>query len=147
MDSFLSQMPKLGQRKDKRLGRGYGSGKGAKSTKGTTRHQKSRENIPLWFEGGQNRMIKKYPLLRGKGKNKSVQQKYLIINLYDLEKIEGEKEISIETLIKHNIVTDKAFKLGVKLLGTGEVTKAIHVKLPASKTAKAKIEKAGGQVV
>lgn len=67
---FLSNLPKIVTKKKKRLGRGLGSGKGAKSGRGTTRHQKARESIPLHFEGGQARIVKKYPLLRGKGKNK-----------------------------------------------------------------------------
>ncbi len=71
MENFLSQLPKIVARHKKRLGRGLGSGKGAKSGRGTTRHQKARENIPLHFEGGQGRLVKRFPLLRGKGKNKS----------------------------------------------------------------------------
>lgn len=70
MENFLSNLPKIVDKKKKRLGRGLGSGKGAKSGRGTTRHQKAREDIPLHFEGGQGRMVKKFPLLRGKGKNK-----------------------------------------------------------------------------
>lgn len=70
MNTFLSDLPKIVDRTKKRLGRGLGSGKGAKSGRGTTRHQKAREDIPLHFEGGQGRMVKKYPLLRGKGRNK-----------------------------------------------------------------------------
>ena len=70
MKSILSNLPKIVSKKKKRLGRGLGSGKGAKSGRGTTRHQKARESIPLHFEGGQGRMVKKFPLLRGKGRNK-----------------------------------------------------------------------------
>ncbi len=70
MRSLLSNLPKIVTKKKKRLGRGLGSGKGAKSGRGTTRHQKARETIPLHFEGGQGRIIKKFPLLRGKGRNK-----------------------------------------------------------------------------
>ena len=70
MNNILSHLPKIITKKKKRLGRGLGSGKGAKSGRGTTRHQKARESIPLHFEGGQGRMVKKFPLLRGKGRNK-----------------------------------------------------------------------------
>jgi len=70
MKNFLSHLPKIIKNKKKRLGRGLGSGKGSKSGRGTTRHQKARESIPLHFEGGQGRIVKKFPLLRGKGKNK-----------------------------------------------------------------------------
>lgn len=72
MTNFLSSLPKIVDGRKKRLGRGLGSGKGAKSGRGTTRHQKAREGIPLHFEGGQGRMVKRFPLLRGKGKNKSI---------------------------------------------------------------------------
>lgn len=71
MLNFLSNLPKITDKKKKRLGRGLGSGKGAKSGRGITRHQKAREDIPLHFEGGQGRLVKRFPLLRGKGKNKS----------------------------------------------------------------------------
>lgn len=70
MQNILSHLPKIVTRRKKRLGRGLGSGKGSKSGRGTTRHQKARESIPLHFEGGQARMVKKFPLLRGKGRNK-----------------------------------------------------------------------------
>lgn len=69
MKSFLSNLPKIVSRKKKRLGRGLGSGKGAKSGRGTTRHQKARESIADYFEGGQGRMVKRFPYLRGKGRN------------------------------------------------------------------------------
>ncbi|HLC94297.1 MAG TPA: hypothetical protein VJH96_01915 [Patescibacteria group bacterium] len=68
----LSTLPKIIEKGKKRVGRGLGSGRGAKSGRGTTRHQRARESIPLFFEGGQNRLVKKFPLVRGKGKNKSV---------------------------------------------------------------------------
>ena len=66
---YLHQLPQIVARSKKRVGRGLGSGVGAKSGRGTTRHQRAREKIPLSFEGGQNRLVKKFPLLRGKAKN------------------------------------------------------------------------------
>ncbi|MCS7092945.1 MAG: hypothetical protein NZL96_00710 [Patescibacteria group bacterium] len=70
MSTFFSQLPKIVGKRKKRVGRGLGSGKGAKSGRGTTRNQKAREDIPLHFEGGQGRIVKRFPLLRGKGRNK-----------------------------------------------------------------------------
>ncbi len=58
--NFLSKLPKTAGADKKRLGRGWGSGQGAKSGRGTTRHQGSRENIPLHFEGGQGKLTKKF---------------------------------------------------------------------------------------
>ena len=75
MTNLLSKLPKIVVKRKKRVGRGYGSGVGAKSGRGTTRHQAARENIPIHFEGGQNRLVKRMPLLRGKGKNKSIVRK------------------------------------------------------------------------
>ena len=73
--SFLSNLSKIIKKTKKRIGRGLGSGRGAKSGRGTTRHQKARESIPLFFEGGQGRIIKRFPLLRGKGRNKPKKSK------------------------------------------------------------------------
>jgi len=50
MKNFLSNLPQIVFGKNKRKGRGLGSGKGSKSGRGTTRHQKAREDIPLHFE-------------------------------------------------------------------------------------------------
>lgn len=72
---FLSELPKIVEKQKKRVGRGYGSGKGAKSGRGTTRHQAARENIRANYEGGQNPLTKKFPMLRGKGKNKSIKNR------------------------------------------------------------------------
>lgn len=84
MIDFLSNLPKIITRRKKRLGRGLGSGRGSKSGRGTTRHQKAREKIPLHFEGGQGRMVKRFPLLRGKGKNKSkISEKLKKIKFYE----------------------------------------------------------------
>ena len=76
----IHTLPKIKMQSRKRLGRGTGSGLGAKSTRGTKRHQHAKEKIPLFFEGGQNKLTKKLPLLRGKGKNKSYFKKPLIIH-------------------------------------------------------------------
>ncbi len=143
----LTNLPKIVGKRKKRVGRGAGSGVGAKSTRGTKRHQKAREKIKIWFEGGQNRMIKKFPLLRGKARNKSVAFKPQILNLDDLAKIPSGAEVDLETLMKHDIVSETAIKTGVKVLSAGTLPHPLIVKIPASANARKKIEAVGGKVV
>ena len=143
----LTSLPKIVHKKKKRLGRGLGSGKGAKSGRGTTRHQKAREKIKLWFEGGQNRSTKKYPLLRGRGKNKSTKPKPLLIKLESLNQLPVNSEVTLETLIGCRLIDSQAKKTGVKILAGGELKKSLIIKLPISKTAKLKVEQAGGKIL
>ena len=144
MNDFLSNLPKIIERKGKRLGRGLGSGKGSKSGRGTTRHQKARESIPLHFEGGQARMVKKFPLLRGKARNKSVQTKPIIINLNHLNQFDNDSVVSIESLLKKKIISE--IKTPVKVLCRGKLEKKLIVSLSVSANVKIAIEKNGGKV-
>lgn len=142
----LSNLPKVVDTRKKRVGRGHGTGKGAKSGRGTTRHQAARTTIPLAFEGGQNKMVKRFPLLRGKGRNKSIQQKPALINLDHLEMFTAGSVVNTESLIQEGIITVRQADQGVKVLSTGSLTKSLTVMLPVSKTAKSHIERAGGKV-
>lgn len=146
MSNFLSNLPKVNKSKKRRLGRGLGSGKGSKSGRGTTRHQKARESVPLHFEGGQGRIVKKFPLLRGKGKNNSIVKKSFVINIEALNKLKDGSIVSRETLIKENIITNGKENLPVKILANGELKKKLTVRLPVSKKVKEAVEKLGGQV-
>jgi len=146
MSNFLSQLPSIVEKKKKRLGRGLGSGRGAKSGRGTTRHQKARGSIPIHFEGGQGRMVKKFPLLRGKGRNKSIHAVKKILSLSDLQVFKVKEIVTTKSLIEKKIISEKDKITGVKILNEGKVEKALIVKVPVSKSAKAAIEKAGGRV-
>lgn len=144
--NILSQLPKIVYKKKKRLGRGLGSGKGAKSGRGTTRHQKAREDIPLYFEGGQGKIIKKFPLLRGKEKNKSLKKKPEVIKLEKLNQLKENTVVDIDELFKNGLITKKGKIYGVKILANGQLNKKLIVKIPVSKAAKKKIEAIGGKV-
>ena len=113
-------------KKKKRLGRGLGSGKGSKSGRGTTRHQKARESIPLHFEGGQGRIVKKFPLLRGKGKNNSIEKKAFIVDLEMLNRLAVNSIVSRELLIKENIITNGKENLPIKILANGQLKKKAY---------------------
>lgn len=143
----LSNLPKIVGKKKKRVGQGLGSGKGAKSGRGTTRHQKAREKIKVWFEGGQNPIIKKFPLLRGKGRNKPKQKKPTIIKLERLNQLPPNTVVTLETLIKFHIIDQEAAESGVKILDGGELKIPLIIKLPISQKAKLKVEEAGGKVL
>lgn len=147
MSTFLSKLPAVIGRRKKRLGRGLGSRKGAKSGRGTTRHQKARENIPLHFEGGQVRIVKKFPLLRGKGRNKPSKVAPYVINLSDLSGFTSGATVDVKALIDKKIVDPRAEKRGVKLLGTGTIDKKLIVKIPVSQSALRAIKDKQGEVL
>ncbi len=146
MKNILSNLAKIVEVKKKRLGRGLGSGKGAKSGRGTTRHQKARESIPLAFEGGQARMIKKFPLLRGKGRNKSKNFRSTIVKLKELNIFENNDTVDVESLVKKGIIEDNLKRFGIKILNDGKLEKKLIVKIPVSKSSKLIIEKLGGKI-
>ena len=123
-----------------------GSGKGSKSGRGTTRHQKARESIPLHFEGGQGRIVKKFPLLRGKGKNNSIKEKAFIVDLEMLNKLPDNSVVDKELLIKENIITNGKENLPIKILANGQLKKKLIIKLSVSKKVKEAVEKLGGKI-
>ncbi|MGC6423645.1 MAG: 50S ribosomal protein L15 [Lentimonas sp.] len=127
----------------KRLGRGEGSGHGKTSGKGH-KGQKARSGggIRIGFEGGQMPLYRKLP--RRGFNNKNFKTSYQLVNVDQLERIEGDV-VDREALIKAGLVRDN--DQGVKLLGEGEVSKAFTVKVcKVSASAKSKIEAAGGKV-
>jgi len=146
MSNFLSNLPKMNLKKKKRLGRGLSSGKGSKSGRGTTRHQKARESIPLHFEGGQGRIVKKFPLLRGKGKNNSIIKKSFIVDLEKLNILADDTRVDRETLIKENIITNGKENLPIKILANGQLKKKLIIQLPVSEKVKQAVEKLGGRI-
>ncbi len=128
----------------KRLGRGEGSGHGKTCGKGH-KGQKCRSGggIPIGFEGGQMPLYRKLP--RRGFNNYNFRTSYQLVNIGQLEKLEGDT-VSRETLINAGLIRDN--DEGVKLLGDGEVSKAFTVTLnKISKSAKSKIEAAGGNVI
>lgn len=142
----LSTLPAIVQRKGKRLGQGHGSGKVKTSGRGT-KGQKARENIPLLFAGSslQASWLKRLPLQRGKGKNKSLNHnRPVIINVKLLNGLKVNSEVTLKSLQTAGIVGKD--ETNVKILGDGELKVALTVKLPVSAGAKSKIEKAGGSV-
>ena len=143
----LSNLHKITTKKKKRVGLGHGSGRGKTSGRGQ-KGLKARGKISLDFEGGSLPLIKRLPFLRGKGRNKSLQVKSLVVNVSALNLLPKNATVDLETLAKHNLVNlSDAKEIGVKILGDGDLGVALTVKVPVSKGAAEKIKKAGGSVV
>ena len=135
--------------KSKRLGRGIGSGKGKTSGKGV-KGQKAREGVSLnGFEGGQLPIYRRLPK---RGFHNLFRKEYAPINLGAIEKaLEAGKLLADTPITEASLVAAGLVSLGkrdgVRLLGTGAITRAINVTVAgASATAIAAIEAAGGTV-
>jgi len=129
----------------KRVGRGIGSGLGKTSGKGH-KGQKARSGGGKgpYFEGGQTPLQRRMPK-RGFS-NARFKVEYTEVNVGSLDRFAAGTEITPELLFDNGIVKQVA-NGGIKILGTGEVTKAFTVKANAiSQSAQAKIEAAGGSV-
>lgn len=141
MELFNLPKQKGKKRRGKRLGMGLGSGKGKTSARGH-KGQKARGKVNLGFEGGQLKLIKRLPFLRGVG-FKSRAKRPLLVHLSDLEKKMPAGLITLESLKKANLVPDSAIQ--VKLVGNNRVSKKFIIKdLSVTKGAISQIEKMGG---
>ncbi len=136
--------PPPGAKKNtKRLGRGSGSGQGMTAGKGT-KGQKSRSGggTPPWFEGGQMPLQRRIPK---RGFTNIFKKEFSIVNLDDLQRFSAGSEIGPLDLIGSGLL--RKVRYGVKLLGNGEITQAVTIRVhKASASAIQKIEAAGGKV-
>ena len=134
---------------ERRLGRGHGSGRGKTAGRGT-KGQKARTGgkIHRAFNGGQTRLSKRLPFMRGLGNsNTPFRRDYAIVNVSDLEIFEAGSQVTPEELVEQGFMTKAQGKGLVKILGDGEVDHALNVRAHKfSASARAKIEAAGGSV-
>ena len=135
--------PKGSRKSKKRVGRGPGSGMGTYSTRGLKgQNSRSGGGVREGFEGGQTPLIKRIPK---KGFNKVRSYKISIVNVEKLNRFKKGEEITIEKL-RQLAIAGKRDK--VKILGYGNIDKKLTVHAHEfSKSAKEKIEKAGGEIV
>ena len=131
-----------------RVGRGIGSGKGKTSGRGV-KGQKSRSGVAIKsFEGGQMPLYRRLPK---RGFNPVNKNDIAVINLGDLQKlidnkkIKADEKINIKTFKKSKLFKKSIIKF--KVLSNGNLNSKIDIEADySSKTAKEKIEKAGGQI-
>lgn len=135
--------PAEGARKErKRVGRGIGSGLGKTSGRGH-KGQKARSggNVRPGFEGGQMPLTRRLPK---RGFTNIFKKEYAIVNLSLLDKFEEGTVVTPELLIEKGVI--KKIKDGVKILGSGDLSKKLTVKAHKfSKSAINKIESVGGK--
>ena len=124
-----------------RRGRGHGSGNGKTAGKGH-KGQKARSGAPRpGFEGGQLPLYRRLPK---RGFTNINSKDIVAIGLDRLNAFEDGAEVKVETLMDKGIVNNP--RDGVKILGNGELTKKLTVKVNAfSKSAVEKIEAVGGK--
>lgn len=140
---FLNELKPADGAKTKkfRKGRGHGSGNGKFAGRGRD-GQKSRSGggVRPGFEGGQMPLYRRIP----KRGFTNINSKNIVgINVTALERFDNDAVVTVETLLEAGVI--KNARDGVKILGDGELTKKLTVKVNAfSEGAKAKIEAAGG---
>ena len=136
------QATKGSRQSDYRRGRGIGSGNGKTAGKGHKgQNARSGGGVRPGFEGGQLPIYRKLPK---RGFTNHFAKNYAIINLDKLDKFESGATVDINTLLENGTIKN-AFD-GLKVLGKGELTKALTVKAAVfSASAKEKIEAAGGK--
>lgn len=144
----MTDLPKVIDRRSKRLGRGYGSGKGGHTVGRGQKGQKARNSIGILFEGYKVRksFYKRLPFLRGKNKLKA-QAKPVIVNLSDLDTLPAGSFVTADLLVKNNLVNASEVRKGIKVLSNGNLTKKMTITLPVTQAAAEKIKKAGGEIV
>lgn len=131
------------RKKQKRVGRGPGSGMGKTSTRGH-KGLKARAggNVRPGFEGGQMPIYRRLPK---RGFTNIFKTNNAVLNVRNLDQFEDGATIDMDLLYQTKLIKGRVD--GVKILGTGEVTKKFVLKhLLVSRTAREKIEAAGGSV-
>lgn len=138
-----------GSRKNrKRVGRGEGSGHGGTATRGMNgQRSRSGSKRKIWFEGGQMPLQRRIPKF---GFRNYSRVEYQVVNLDALQKCADENRLNFD------VITPQILKQAglissnsrpVKILGNGEIKTKLHLEVNSfSKTAKEKIESAGGTI-
>lgn len=124
-----------------RKGRGRSAGKGKTAGRGQ-KGQKARGKTRIGFEGGQMPLYRRTPK---RGFNNINRKEYAVVNVTNLNAFDDGTEVTPELLQESGIV--KNAKSGIKVLGNGELSKKLTVKVNKfSKSAQSVIENAGGKI-
>jgi len=150
--NLSSLQPAQARQQRKRVGRGMGSGKGRYAGRGI-KGQKSRagsHKMRAGFEGGQMPVYMRMGKQRGSTSKDAMpigpfRTSTIPVNVAALDRFDAGAEVTPESLVEAGVI--KNTKVDVKILGNGEITKKLTVRVHAiSATAREKIEQAGGTV-
>ena len=135
--------PSRSRKMSRRLGRGIGTGRGKTAGRGTKGYNsRSGGGVRPGYEGGQMPIQRRLPK---RGFTNIFRKKIAVINIRDLLTFKSGSLVDEAALAKAGLIKGK--KDGIKLLGQGEISIALNVKLShVSKSAREKIEAAGGSV-
>jgi large subunit ribosomal protein L15 len=136
-------LQKVVKKKKKRLGRGYGSGKGGHTVGRGQKGQKSRKKLGIKVRKS---LLKRTPQLRGKTKFKP-KTRPIELSLSDLNVFPAGSRVDLKKLVKKGTIKEREASRGVKILASGKLEKKLNVLLPVTKSAKKAIEKLGGKVL
>jgi large subunit ribosomal protein L15 len=140
----VHQLPKITERRQKRIGRGHGSGKVKTAGRGQ-KGQKARGKIRHGFEGGQASIFHRLPFMRGKNRNHSQKGVVVAVSLSKLTEFSSGDTITIASLIEKKVINSSV--RNAKLIGVGPVDKKFTVTgISVSKGARLALEKAGGTI-
>jgi large subunit ribosomal protein L15 len=135
----------------RRVGRGHGSGRGktaGRGTKGQKARTGGKNEIKRAFSGGQTRLSKRLPFLRGIGNsNMPFRKDYAVVNVARLTCFEPGSRVTPEALAEKALITPAESRGLVKILGDGELDRPLTVRAHKfSESARAKIEASGGSI-
>ncbi|MFZ6033046.1 MAG: 50S ribosomal protein L15 [Melioribacter sp.] len=149
MDILSNLKPAKGSnKKEKRIGRGEGSGHGGTATRGMNgQRSRSGAKYKVWFEGGQMPLQRRVPK---RGFKSPFKVTYQVINLDRIQKLVDDKKITEDVItsavLYQNGLISKA-AAPYKILGSGEIKSKITIEAHAfSASAKQKIESVGGTI-
>ncbi len=141
----LNELPKIVTMRNKRLGHGYGSGKGGHTSSRGQKGQKARNGVRLSFTGSSWVWFKRLPFMRGKSRFNSFGKKALI-NLSSLNIFDNDALVTMESMIEKKLISkNQATISSVKIVGTGELKKKLKVMVPATTSAQKAILEAKGE--
>jgi large subunit ribosomal protein L15 len=135
--------PSRSRKTSRRLGRGVGTGRGKTAGRGTKGYNsRSGGGVRPGYEGGQMPIQRRLPK---RGFTNIFRKRIAVINIRDLLTFKSGSLVDEDALVKAGLIKGK--KDGIKLLGQGDISIALNVKLShVSKSAREKIEAAGGSI-